>query len=328
MADSWERRIQRLAWTRDGIVTRRALHEAGVSPSIIDRLIATGFLTPVHRGVYAVGWPRPTDRGTWRAALLAGGDGAVLSHRTAGALFGVLPAQRTPVHVTVPSRRRSVPGITWHVSPVPDRSSTVRDGFSCVTLARALVEIAGTDGCIAAERAWGTAASSNLLQPKDIAFEVARGRGTAGVGIIRELLGVHDGYLVQRARSELERAALRLLKAHRVPRPAANRLLVIADHRFEGDLLWPHCRFIAEVDGRGPHQHRASFDVDRERQAVLNLAGWRVTRVTYDDVHRRPGGTIDRIRAHLAQRPLEPAPGASAARFLRRTRRGSSGAPS
>lgn len=180
------------------------------------------------------------------------------------------------------------------------------------------MKIAGAGGRAAGERAWSTAASRNLLRPKDVAFEVTRGRGTAGVGVVRELLAVHDGYLVQRSKFELERAALRLLKANHVPRPAANRLLVVDGHRFEGDLVWPGCRLIAELDGRGTHQHRAAFDVDRARQDVLNLAGWRVTRITWNDVHRRPGDTIDRLRALLVQQPLEPAPGRSAARLLRR----------
>ena len=41
------------------------------------------------RGVYAVGWPRLTPKRRWMAAVLACGDGAVLSHRSAAALWEI-----------------------------------------------------------------------------------------------------------------------------------------------------------------------------------------------------------------------------------------------
>lgn len=318
---SVEQQIQRLAGRRQGIVARAALRAAGLSDDVIDGRIASGFLIPVHRGVFAVGRADLTIRGRWWAAIEAGGAGATLSHASAGALHGVFSSgpPRAVIDVSVPARRRAVPGIAWHATPLHPRSQTVRDGIPCVTVARALVGIAAQHGREATERAWSSAASARSLLPRDIAFEIEHGRGRAGIALVARLFAEYDGYLGQRTRSDLERDALRLLRRHRVERPDSNLQVRIEAHVFDGDLVWPSRRLIAEVDGRSVHEHVIAFDADRKRDAVLGLAGWRVTRLTWNDVHRRPGLTVDRIRALLEQQPLTAAPGRSAARFLRRS---------
>ena len=65
-----------------------------------------GRLHRVHRGVYAVGHPGLSSEGRWMAAVLACGDGAVLSHRSAAELWELLPAAKGDVHVTLPGRGR------------------------------------------------------------------------------------------------------------------------------------------------------------------------------------------------------------------------------
>jgi very-short-patch-repair endonuclease len=55
----------------------------------IEHRVARGRLFPVSLGVYAVGWPALNQKRRWMAAVLAGGAGAALSHRSAAALWEI-----------------------------------------------------------------------------------------------------------------------------------------------------------------------------------------------------------------------------------------------
>jgi hypothetical protein len=78
--------IARLARRQHGRIGRRQLVALGLSTDVIDYRIARSRLHVVHRGVYAVGHDVPTREANWMAAVLAAGEGAVLSHRDAASL--------------------------------------------------------------------------------------------------------------------------------------------------------------------------------------------------------------------------------------------------
>jgi hypothetical protein len=80
-------------------------------------------------------------------------------------------------------------------------------------------------------------------------------------------------------RSELERRFLELCREAGLPRPAVN----VVAAGFEVDALWPTQRLVVELDGHAFHGNRAAFERDRVRDAELQLAGYRVLRLT----HRR-----------------------------------------
>jgi hypothetical protein len=84
------------------VITREQLIELRFSRSAIEHRIATGRLHPVHDGVYAVGRRELTRLGVWMAAVLACGEGAVLSHDDAGALWLITPDRHGDVHVSLP----------------------------------------------------------------------------------------------------------------------------------------------------------------------------------------------------------------------------------
>src|SRR3954453_15517909 len=83
-AKAWE-----LAGRQHGIVTRRQLLALGFGPRSIQHRVERGRLFRVGLGVYAVGWPALNQKRQWMAAVLAGGPGAALSHRSAAELWRI-----------------------------------------------------------------------------------------------------------------------------------------------------------------------------------------------------------------------------------------------
>src|SRR5207253_1834821 len=97
----------------------------------------------IHLGVYAVGHPHLSGRGRWMAAVLACGDGALLSHRSAAAVWGFAPAAASRIDVTAGGRsRHGQPGISLHrVRSLHPDDHAVRDHIPVTTVARTLLDV-------------------------------------------------------------------------------------------------------------------------------------------------------------------------------------------
>lgn len=136
--------LARLADRQHGVVARRQLGAIGLSPTMVRHRLERGQLVILHRGVYAVGHRRLGPRGHAVAALFAAGPGAVLSHRNAATLHNLRPGGHRDVDVTVERQRRGRPGICIHRAGLPADEVTQIDRLPVTTLARTLVDIAGT----------------------------------------------------------------------------------------------------------------------------------------------------------------------------------------
>lgn len=312
VAPETDRFVGDLAGRQHGVVARRQLLEGGLSNDAIAFRVEHGWLRPVHRGVYAVGREKIDDSGRWMAAVLAvdgdGVRGVMLSHWSAAALHGLLPARGgQPVDVTTAFSRKQRPGIRAHRSRRIAVIGTQRNGIPCTTVARTLVDIAATGNGKAFERAWSAGASRRLLWLREIEREVEAAPYRRGVGLVREALARDSRYLGQRTRSELERIGLRLCRDFGLRRPHANRLLRIGEQTFEADLLWPDARLIVEVDGDETHGNAVARRSDRERDLVLQLAGWRTVRIGWSEANDDQVVVAEQLRLALAQPPLMPA---------------------
>jgi very-short-patch-repair endonuclease len=68
---------------------------------------------------------------------------------------------------------------------------------------------------------------------------------------------------------------------------------------YEVDAHWPDARLIVESDSWSFHHHRAAFERDRVRDAVLQADGYRVLRVTSRRLEREPRTVAAEIRRLL-----------------------------
>ena len=85
-----------------GVISRRQLLEFGLTSKAIKHRLRIGKLRSVARGVYAVGRPELTREGHWMAAILSCGDGAVLSHSSAAALWEIGEEWERGIEVSIP----------------------------------------------------------------------------------------------------------------------------------------------------------------------------------------------------------------------------------
>ena len=218
------------------------------------------------------------------AAVLAGGSGAALSHRSAAALWGLRPSLRGLTEVTAPRRRRPRHGIEMHRGNLPGGEVTVLRGIPITTVARTLFDLAAVLGRRQVERAVHEAEARRLDDSLSLHELVARHPGRRGVAAIRAILAAgRIGSTV--TRSELEARFARFLDAIGLPRPEVNTSIQVGGRWVEADCVWRAQRLIVELDGHAFHATTAAYERDRARDRSLHVGGWRVVRITWRQLH-------------------------------------------
>lgn len=293
-----DHQIADLADLQHGPVTRDQLAALGLTPQHIAHRIAIGRLIRLYRGVYAVGHTRLTREGRWMAAVLACGARAALSHGDAAALWDLLPARGSVIHITTPSRSGRVPDrrrVRLHrIGTLADDERTVSTGIPVTTPARTLLDLAPSLRPRALEdviERMDRLQLFDLVAVRRCLDAHPRQSGAPKLRMVLERLTSTD------TRSPLEVAMLQLCDDYNLPTPLANTHIA----GFLVDFHWPGTDLIIETDGFAFHRTRTAFDADRERDQALALAGYRVIRFTYDQVTRRRRDTARRLRALLQQ---------------------------
>lgn len=291
--------IQRFAEAQHGIVTGAQLRKLGLGERASGHRVATGRLHRLHRGVFAV--ERPTAKGRWLAAVLACGEGAVLSHASAAALWGLVPDPTAVVHVNVAgTSRRHRPSIVHHRATLVAQDATSRDGIPCTTMARTLVDVASTVPRRRLERAIGIAEERGELDLAAIQRQLSRMSGRRGHAALAAVLSGFDDRVV--TRSEAEVRFLALVRRRRLAEPEVNAWIPLPEGGgYRPDFLWRDRGLIVEVDGRTHHSLRRAFEHDRRRDRRLLEAGYVTVRFAARQVLEEPAGVGDEMRALLSR---------------------------
>ena len=227
------------------------------------------------------------------AAVLAAGPVAVLSHRTAAALWAIRDSSSGNIEVTAPRERRR-PGVTVHRAVLPPDERDEHEGIPVTTPARTLLDLAAVLDEHQLARACERAEALRLGSPTSLQDLVDRYPRRPGTPAIRRVLEAQR-VTPTRTRTELERLLLSFLDAENLPRPLVNERL----GDIEPDFRWPEQRLIVETDGFETHGTRAAFERDRARDRALQAAGWRVIRVTRRQLEREPKQIAAALRALL-----------------------------
>lgn len=301
--DKSTRRIAELATDQGGVVSLDQLRDEGVTRQVAADRAQVGSLHRMHRGVYSVGH-RSISRVTHlRAALLACGEGAVISHTTAASFHGLWDKWPRLIDVTVPIEAgRKLDGIRCRRCRYPELEEIeVRGGVAVTTVARTLVDLAGIVGLPTLRKVVGRAAIRKRLDLDAVYVAMYHAKGRRGLKALELALVPYrtkDGK-VPDVRSDFETLVLPELVDMDLPRPSCNAPLHIEGERFLIDFLWEKARVIVETDGRETHETPDAFQSDRRRDQFLAAAGYRVLRVTWHQIHGERDAVLRRIRLAL-----------------------------
>lgn len=286
--------IAELAERQYGRIARGQLVELGLGRRAIEHRLECGRLRPVCRGIYAVGHHVDSAEARWMAAVLIGGEGAVLSHRSAAGLWGLRYPAQGRVEVTMPRRIRPRSWISFHCRSLPADEITVERDIPIATVPRTILDLATVLPRRHVERAIEEAEVRRLDDPLSLADLVERYPGRRGTGVIAAIL--NEGRIgATVTRSELEERFLAFVRTHSLLSPELNVPIELDGSWIEADCVWRGERVIVELDGRLTHGTDAAFERDRSRDRALIVAGWRTVRVTWRQLIDDP----DRLAADL-----------------------------
>lgn len=291
--------VRRLASLQHGLILREQLIAAGFTRGAIEYRVAIGYLAVVQRGVYLVGHEAPAPFVAEMAAALYFRGDAVLSHRTAAALWGLIPWPPPQVELTIVGRdSRSRHGLRLsRVATIDRRDVRRRHRLPVTAPARTLIDLAASCPYADFERAMVEARVRRLVADRDLQAAIGRCPGRTGVARLRAQLRQESDRVF--TRSEAERRMLRLFARAQLPRPETN----VRVTGLEVDFLWRAAKLIVEVDGHAFHGHRTAFERDRRRDQVLAAAGYRVIRVTWRQLVQEPIAVAVRLGQALAHDP-------------------------
>jgi len=292
--------IARLARHQRGVVARWQLLQIGVTAHQIELRVRNGRLHEIHRGVYLVGHRIPPPLALEQAALLACGDGAVLSHRSAANLWNLLPYPASaPVWITVPPGRTiERPRITVRRTVLATSDIRTRGRLRLTSPPRTILDLSALLDEEELESVVAAAEFRRLASQRELRAQAEGNGGKRGVGKLRRVLDIPGG--AKQTRSLGERATLRLFRRAGIGGFEAN----VRIHGYRVDFLWRDVGVIVELDGWDGHSGSVAFEEDRLKIATLTAHGVTVIPITGRQLRDDPDGVTDRLRRAIARREL------------------------
>jgi len=294
--------IWELARRQHWVLTRTQLLDHGFSAKAIEHRLATGRLRRLWRGVYAAGRAEVDDCGRWLGAVLACGPDALLSHRSAGALWGLVRRHAGAVEVTAPRLTRAQPGIALHRGRGKPRAQ--RHGIPVTTPAATLVDLATQLRRDSLEAAISEADRLDLIDPETLREELeSLPPRCPGKARLRSTLDRHTFRLTD---SRLERLFLPIVRAAGLPLPDTRQRV----NDFRVDFVWAGLGLVVETDGLRYHRTPSQQSKDLVRDHAHAASGLERLRFSHaqvryepDHVERTLRGVGRRLRAARPGRP-------------------------
>jgi putative AbiEi antitoxin of type IV toxin-antitoxin system/uncharacterized protein DUF559 len=289
---AWE-----LARRQHGVVSRKQLLDLGFTAKAIRHRVNRGRLHIVMRGVYAVGRPQIGREGRWMAAVLACGEEAMLSHRSAAALWGF--GEEHPGYIEVSARRHCRvrrPGIRVHDrAGLWNRDFTSRFGIPVTGPVRTFLDLATVTGPKTVERAINEADKLDVIDADSLRRALDDHPGQPGIRLLRHVLDKHTFRLSD---DELERLFRPLAAAAGLPVPLTKHVV----NEFEVDFYWPDLGLVVETDGWRYHRTPSAQSRDALRFQTHVANGLTPLRFSHYQVKYEPRHVrtiLEQTAAHL-----------------------------
>ncbi len=287
---------------QNGFLTLADLDQLGWGRGSVARLVKHGVLQREHSGTYSFGHPNRSRVGRWHAAVLAGGPGAVLSHRSAARLWGFVRWEgAAPDIIVAKSKTLTQTAVATHRCRFLEEDVVEINGMRVTTPMRTLVDLADVVPERVLADAFDQAMLLALYDQTALDDVLARARGRRGLRKLRRVLAdLTDS--PRPFESGLERLAFRILVDHGLPAPEVNVRIEVAPGRYRrADLYYRDLRLVIEVDGphhRLPHRRRKDMVRDTELAGV----GDHVERFSDTLIMSDPAGFAAAVAAAREQR--------------------------
>ncbi|MGH8926311.1 MAG: hypothetical protein ACRDWA_17040 [Acidimicrobiia bacterium] len=284
-----------------GLVDRATVLSAGGSDDAIQRRLDRREWQHVFPGVYMVGITPLNWHGRLRAATLAAGSGAVISHRTAAQLWGLEGVSFPRIELTVPYVCRPLPsGIVVHRTRRRIITASVQ-GIPTTPAERAILDTAWSMPTPTIELLYDSGIRQRIITPASMADCVGE-FGTKGVRGRHKVLRVLDGRRVGAAlASPAETQALRVMRQAGIEEPERQFIVILSDGTVAIlDFAWPRRLKAVEIDGLVAHATARQLEEDLKRQNLLFELSWQLRRFSARTVQRQPGLVAAEIARFLA----------------------------
>jgi len=242
------------------------------------------------------------------AAVLASGPEALLSHRSAAALWGLRGYSEGAVHVTVAHKSTSSKEIRRHFSQVPKDERAREEGIPVTSVHRTIFDLAATTSVDEVVSMIREAEFRNRWDRLSLPDLLERHPGKRGSRKVRFALERLKEEPPGRKRSKLEERFAPFLRKHHLPLPRFNDWIFLDAKRYQVDCHWRGTGQIVELDGWEGHGTRSAFREDRERDRKLRVAGYSVTRITFNQLDDEPEAVASDLRLLLLPSALDHLP--------------------
>jgi hypothetical protein len=288
-----ERVLARLANTRKGLVDRDQLLAAGLTRHQIARCVRNGVLWPEYDGIYRVGHRAPNLETSYLAAVLACGEGALLSGRAAAYLYGLIKGDPPKPEVTTPTQHRPKGVICHRTRRVTD--ATTYRGIPITTVARTVVDMApgSTPGELA--ELFHHAVVRFRVKPHHVEAVLKRRPNAKGAQTLRRVINGDERALL----SVLERGFIAVLRKHDLPLPRTN----IPEDGHWVDCRWPKHKLTVELDSYEFHATRHAWQQDYQRERKARRRKDEYRRYIWEDVFEDSDPMIADLRQLLSTPP-------------------------
>ncbi len=234
------------------------------------------------------------------AAVLACGPGAVLSHFSAGRLWGICGSGRK-----IEVMRRSGgfkpaghPGVRLHQTRrLEPFEVTLEGGIPIAAMERVLLDLAACTDAKRLERVLVQAYKRDGFSWDRLARILGRTRGRKGAAKLRRIAAEVDPEALE-TKSITEIDFFALCREASLPAPVSN--VLVAGHLV--DFLWPAQKVVVETDSWAFHGDHPTFEKDHQTDVDLKAEGYDVHRTTYKMLDRDPDPFLHNVRQALRHR--------------------------
>ena len=296
-----QRRINRKLDRQFGVISRKQALAAGLTRTQIQTKLRKEIWKMVLPGIYKVGGSPATREQKLMAAILWAGDGAVVSHRSSGWVWGLEGEFEDVIEIICPKDKRAPSGVIVHKRKLASSEWTHFGALPITTVTRTLFDLASVIPIEDLLIARDDALRRRLTSWRQLHAQLDKtGQGQAGAKVFRvALTGDNMG------ESPLERRFLAMARKFRLPSLELQYPVKLKSGiTIFIDFAFPQRRLAIEVEGFGVHGQQLRWQQDMNRENELTELQWRTLRFSREDLIRRPDKVAARIIACLREDEL------------------------